>query len=50
MAESIRAGGGEFPLSLRQRAEGGVAVGSPTERSGARSHGVGTDAEAPKLV
>jgi hypothetical protein len=28
--------------------EGAIAVGTPTERSGARSHAVGMDAEAPK--
>ena len=27
--------------------EGAIAVGTPTERSGARSHAVGMDAEAP---
>jgi hypothetical protein len=39
----------DLPLYLRQRVGGGVAVGTPTERSGARSHAVGMDAEAPNV-
>jgi hypothetical protein len=37
------------PCICASGSEGAVAVGIPTERSGARSHAVGMDAEAPKV-